>query len=166
MTVGDRGARLSRAPPVEARLEAVRTPMMSARLVSSVIWQAFHRRSRGAERNALERIFEPAWRGGKSEQSYNFAGTLLAKLDDNALPIEADQERIWTLLAVACGEKISRAVLGSLRRVAKHWQGGDKSLAAIHLAQTGLPDIGESDDGHPLHLPINSPKKSLMRSKR
>ncbi|MFZ0494525.1 MAG: hypothetical protein WBE80_04820 [Methylocella sp.] len=35
------------------------------------------------------------------------AGTLLAKLDDKALPNEAHQERIWTLLAVACGEKIS-----------------------------------------------------------
>src|ERR1700730_4311562 len=71
------------------------------------------------------------------------AGTLLAKLDDKALPVEAEQERIWTLLAVAYGEKISPTVLGSLRRVAKHWQGGDKSLAAIHLAQMGLPDIGE-----------------------
>ena len=71
------------------------------------------------------------------------AGTLLAKLDDNALPIEADQERIWTLLSVAYGEKISPAMFGSLRRVAKHWHGGDKSLAAIHLAQMGLPDIGE-----------------------
>jgi hypothetical protein len=48
-----------------------------------------------------------------------------------------------TLLSVAYGEKISLAVLGSLRRVAKHWQGGDKCLAAIHLAQMGLPDIGE-----------------------
>ncbi|MDQ6703759.1 MAG: hypothetical protein M3Z96_12000 [Pseudomonadota bacterium] len=27
--------------------------------------------------------------------------------------------------------------------MAKHWQGGDKCLAAIHLAQIGLPDIGE-----------------------
>jgi hypothetical protein len=27
--------------------------------------------------------------------------------------------------------------------VAKHWHGGDKSLASIHLAQIGLPDIGE-----------------------
>jgi hypothetical protein len=27
--------------------------------------------------------------------------------------------------------------------VAKHWQGGDKSLAAIELTQMGLPDIGE-----------------------
>jgi hypothetical protein len=68
---------------------------------------------------------------------------LLAKLDDKALPIEADQERIWTLLSFACGEEISQAVFGSLRRVAKHWHGGEKCLAAIHLAQMGLPDIGE-----------------------
>ena len=26
--------------------------------------------------------------------------------------------------------------------MAKHWLGGDKCLAAIHLAQMGLPDIG------------------------
>ncbi len=71
------------------------------------------------------------------------AGTLLAKLDNKALPIEAERERIWTLLAVASGEKISPAVFGALCGVAKLWQGGDKSLAAIHLAQKGLPDIGE-----------------------
>ena len=71
------------------------------------------------------------------------AGTLLAKLGDKALPIEADQERIWTLLSVAYGHEVPLAVLGSLRRAAKHWQGGDKCLAAIHLAQMGLPDIGE-----------------------
>jgi hypothetical protein len=71
------------------------------------------------------------------------AGTLLAKLGGKALPFEADQERIWTLLSVAYGEEISQAVLGSLRRVAKHWQGGDRCLAAIHLPQMGLPGIGE-----------------------
>ncbi|MGA7383817.1 MAG: hypothetical protein WBW81_03710 [Methylocella sp.] len=27
--------------------------------------------------------------------------------------------------------------------MAKHWQDGDKCLAAIHLAQIGLPEIGE-----------------------
>jgi hypothetical protein len=71
------------------------------------------------------------------------AGTLLAKLDDKALLSEGDQERIWTLLSVAYGHEVPLAVLGSLRRVAKHWHSGDESLAAIHLAQTGLPDIGE-----------------------
>jgi len=49
------------------------------------------------------------------------AGTVLAKLDDKAPPIEAEQERIWTLLSVAYGEEISQAVFGSLHRVAKHW---------------------------------------------
>jgi hypothetical protein len=68
---------------------------------------------------------------------------LLAKLDGKSLPIEADQERLWTLLSVAYGHGVPLAVLGSLRRVAKHWQGGDKRLAAIHLAQMGLPGIGE-----------------------
>jgi len=68
---------------------------------------------------------------------------LLAKLDDKAFPIEAEQERILTLLSVAYGHELPLAALGSLRRVAKHWQSGDKSLAAIHLAQMGLPDIGE-----------------------
>ena len=70
-------------------------------------------------------------------------GTLLAELDDSPLPIEAEQERVWTLLSVAFGPAVSLAVLGSLRRVAKHWHGGDKCLAAIHLAQIGLPNIGE-----------------------
>jgi hypothetical protein len=68
---------------------------------------------------------------------------LLAKLDGKALPVESDQERIWTLLSVAYGREVPLAVLGSLRRAAKHWQGGDKSLATVHLAQMGLPDIGE-----------------------
>jgi hypothetical protein len=34
------------------------------------------------------------------------AGTMVAKLDDKAVPIEADQERIWTLLSVAFGDEI------------------------------------------------------------
>jgi hypothetical protein len=71
------------------------------------------------------------------------AGTVLAKLDDKTLSVEAEQERIWALLSVAYGEEVPHAVLGSLRRVAKHWQSGDKCLAAIHLAHMGLPDIGE-----------------------
>ncbi|MFZ0509918.1 MAG: hypothetical protein WAM29_18090 [Methylocella sp.] len=62
------------------------------------------------------------------------AGTLLAKLDGKALSTVAEQERIWTLLSVAYGHKVPLAVLGSLRRVAKHWQGGDKSLSAIHCS--------------------------------
>ncbi len=71
------------------------------------------------------------------------AGTLLAKLDHKAVPTEAEQERLWALLSVAYGRAVPLAVLASLRRVAKHWRGGDKSLAGIQVAQKGLPDIGE-----------------------
>jgi hypothetical protein len=76
------------------------------------------------------------------------AGNLLAKLNNAALPIEADQKRIWTLLAVAYDEKISQAVLGSLRRAAKRCQGGDKSLAAIHLAQMGWSKVDKVGSIH------------------
>jgi hypothetical protein len=94
----------------------------------------------------LGKILRPGFAGRMTPTERGLvlgARTLLAKLDDNALPFEAEQERIWTLLSVAYVSEAPLAVLGSLRRVAKHWQGGDKCLAAIHLAQMGLPDIGE-----------------------
>ncbi|MGH6838379.1 MAG: hypothetical protein ACREDT_06200 [Methylocella sp.] len=65
-------------------------------------------------------------------------GTLLAKMADDGLRLEGEEERILTLLAVAYGRNIPAATLGSFRRTAKHWQSGDKCLAAIHLAQNGL----------------------------
>jgi hypothetical protein len=66
------------------------------------------------------------------------AGTLLAKMGDDGLCIEGEEERILTLLAVAYRGDVPDAMLGSLRRASKHWRDGDKSLAAIHLAQSGL----------------------------
>ncbi|MGH6837876.1 MAG: hypothetical protein ACREDT_03585 [Methylocella sp.] len=65
-------------------------------------------------------------------------GTLLAKMADDGLRLEGEEERILTLLAVAYGRNIPAATLGSFRRASKHWQSGDKCLAAIHLAQNGL----------------------------
>jgi hypothetical protein len=71
------------------------------------------------------------------------AGTLLAKMGDSGLCLDGEEERILTLFAIAFRGNVPDRMLGSLRRVSKHWQGGDKCLAAIHLAQMGLPDIGE-----------------------
>ena len=71
------------------------------------------------------------------------AGTLLAKEDDDDLCIDGEEERIGTLLSVAYGREISLAALRSRHRVAKHWLRCDKCLAAIHLAQSGLPEIDE-----------------------
>lgn len=73
------------------------------------------------------------------------AGTLLAKAGDDGLCIDGEEQRIRTLLAVAYGQAISQAALRSLHGVAKHWRRGDKCLAAIHLAQSGLPAIDEDD---------------------
>jgi hypothetical protein len=66
------------------------------------------------------------------------AGTLLANMANDGLCLEGEEERILTLLAVAYGRNVPAATLGSFRRAAKHWQSGDKCLAAIHLAQNGL----------------------------
>ena len=68
------------------------------------------------------------------------AGTMVAKLDDKAVPIEADQERIWTLRSVAYGAEISQA--GSLRRVAKHWQGGDKQEPGLRWIDDDHVSVG------------------------
>jgi hypothetical protein len=54
-------------------------------------------------------------------------------MEDDGLCIEGEGERILALLSV-----VSPVVLGRLRRASKHWRNGDKSLAAIHLAQSGL----------------------------
>ena len=35
-------------------------------------------------------------------------------------------------------------MLGTLRRASKHWRSGDKCLAAIHLAQSGLRKLDEA----------------------
>jgi hypothetical protein len=71
------------------------------------------------------------------------AGTLLAKMGEDGLGLDGEEERILTLLAIAYRGDVPGAALGMFRRVSKHWQGGDKCLAAIHLAQSGLPEIDE-----------------------
>jgi hypothetical protein len=48
-----------------------------------------------------------------------------------------------TLLLIAHGHAVSPVVLGRLRWVSKHWRSGDKCLAAIHLAQSGLGKLDE-----------------------
>jgi hypothetical protein len=73
-----------------------------------------------------------------AEQGLVLGGALLAKMGDDGLCIEGSEERIFTLLAIAYGRDVPEAMLGSLRRVSKHWRGGNKCLAAIYLAQSGL----------------------------
>ena len=71
------------------------------------------------------------------------AGTLLAKMGEDSLCLDGEEECILTLLAIAYRGDVPSAALGMFHRASKHWQRGDKCLAAIYLAQSGLPDIDE-----------------------
>lgn len=73
-----------------------------------------------------------------SERGLFLGGVLLAKMGDEGLCLDGEEERILTLLSVARNGDVNRAALSALRRVSKHWQSGDKCLAAITLAQSGL----------------------------
>lgn len=76
---------------------------------------------------------------------------VLAKMGRDGLSVDGEEDNILTLLTIACGGEIPKSAIGAIRRASKHWRGGDKALAAIHLAQIGLRKIDE-EDGHRLSL--------------
>jgi hypothetical protein len=59
-------------------------------------------------------------------------------MEGDGVCLDGEEGRMLTLLAVAYGRNVPKATLGSFRWASKHWQSGDKYLAAIHLAQNGL----------------------------
>jgi hypothetical protein len=70
------------------------------------------------------------------------AGTCLAKLGKRSLrelSIEGQEERILTLLSVAYWRPISIEALKSIRAAVRAYSCGERVLAHIHLAHTGLP---------------------------
>lgn len=85
------------------------------------------------------------------------AGTLPAKISDDGICHEGEEERILTLLAVAYGRNVPAATLGSFRRAAKHRRSGDNSFAAIFLAQNGLRKLDE-DGAYRLSLAPACPR--------
>ena len=73
-------------------------------------------------------------------------GTVLARMTQEAPPrlaVDGAEERILTLLSAALGKSVPLRLLDNLRRASEQWSRGDKCLAHIHLAFTGLPQIGE-----------------------
>jgi hypothetical protein len=68
-------------------------------------------------------------------------GVVLAKWQEDSLHI--DDDRLFTLLSVAHGREISIAVVEAIERASKHWQAGDKALAAIQLAQIGVRKLNK-----------------------
>ncbi len=78
-----------------------------------------------------------------SEHGLFLGGVLLAKMRDDGLCLDGEEERILTLLSIAHGRAASPLELGHLPRVSKHWQGDEKCLATIALAQSGLGKLDE-----------------------
>src|ERR1700693_2123475 len=70
------------------------------------------------------------------------AGTVLAKRHpDRRLALDGEEERLLALLAIAYGRPVSPSVIGNIRRATREWAAGERCLALIHLARTGLPQL-------------------------
>jgi hypothetical protein len=61
------------------------------------------------------------------------------------LALDGREARILALLAVAYWHPVSPSVIGNLRRAAKAMARGDRALAAIHIAHSGLQKIDEDE---------------------
>jgi hypothetical protein len=74
------------------------------------------------------------------------AGTMLAKRrPDHGLALDGEEERLLALLAVGYGRPVSPKVIGNLQRAARDWANGERCLALVHLARTGLPQLAAGE---------------------
>jgi hypothetical protein len=73
------------------------------------------------------------------------AGRVRDRWGASDLALKGNEARILALLAVAYGHPVSPSVIAELRRAAKAYARGDKALAAMHIAHTGLRKIDEDE---------------------
>jgi hypothetical protein len=75
--------------------------------------------------------------------------TVLAPMRDAdgapEIAVDGAEERILALLAIGYGGKIGARVLDHIRRASQYWRKGEKTLAAIELALTGLPPLPDGE---------------------
>jgi len=69
------------------------------------------------------------------------ADTILVRMGETssgakALAVEADRERLLTLLGVSYGHRVPPGIVKNIEKAAEHWRRGDQVLAHIHLAFT------------------------------
>ena len=55
------------------------------------------------------------------------------------------EDRLLVLLAAAYGQPVPRRVLGNIRRASRYFRDGQRHLAAIELALTGLPPLPDDE---------------------
>ena len=71
------------------------------------------------------------------------AGTLVLAVDAarRLSSLRGQEARVLALLSAAYNRAVPPSVLGNIERAAKSWREGDDSLAYIHLAHAGLPEL-------------------------
>ncbi|HTW34408.1 MAG TPA: hypothetical protein VMD53_07315 [Rhizomicrobium sp.] len=75
------------------------------------------------------------------------AGTLLAKRNhDGSLALDGEEEKVLTLLSIACGKALDPSALKPIRRASEIARDGDECRAAMHVALTKLPNISDPID--------------------
>ncbi|MGH6857401.1 MAG: hypothetical protein ACRECP_07130 [Methylocella sp.] len=74
-------------------------------------------------------------------------GTRLAEFEKErlarGLSLDGHEARVLSLLTAAYGVPVAGGVIAKLRRAGEFWCAGEKTLAQLHLAFTGLPQIDE-----------------------
>jgi hypothetical protein len=84
-----------------------------------------------------------------TEKGLVLGATVLAPMCDvggaPAIAVDGAEERILALLAIAYGGRVRARVLDNVRRASRYWRKGEKTLAAIELALTGLPPLPDQE---------------------
>jgi hypothetical protein len=67
-----------------------------------------------------------------------------------ALALEADRERLLSLLGVSYWDRVPPGIVEKIEKASEQWRRGEKALAHIHLAFTGLPKLESANDAYRL----------------
>ena len=85
------------------------------------------------------------------------ADTILVRMGETrsgakALAVEADRERLLSLLGVSYWDKVPPGIVKNIEKASEQWRRGERALAHIHLAFTGLPRLESTDDAYRRYL--------------
>jgi len=69
-----------------------------------------------------------------------------------ALAVEADWERLLTLLGVSYRDQVPPDIVKKAENASEQWRRGEKALAHIHLAFTAWPRLASANDAYRLYL--------------
>jgi hypothetical protein len=85
------------------------------------------------------------------------AATILVRMGETrsaakALAVAADLERLLSLLGVSYRDQVPPGIVKNIEKASEQWGLGEKALAHIHLAFTGLPRLESANDAYRLYL--------------